>query len=86
MWHLVKISLQGFLIYVQISLQGFPIYVDFYLLPLGEYDVVLGAQWLSTLGPIVWDFSKLQMKFFLQDKEVALQGLTIPEDKVVDLS
>lgn len=33
-------------------LQGNSILVDFYLLPLERFDVVLGAQWLSTLGPI----------------------------------
>ncbi|KAA8544487.1 hypothetical protein F0562_022473 [Nyssa sinensis] len=27
------------------------------------YDIVLGTQWLCTLGPILWDFAKLQMKF-----------------------
>lgn len=48
--------------------------------------MVLEAQWLSTLEPIVWDFSKLQMKFFLEDKEVALQWLTIADDKVFDVS
>lgn len=71
---------------VQLNLQGFHIYIDFYLLPLRGYDVVLEAQWLSTLEPIVWDFSKLQMKFFLEDKEVALQWLTIADDKVFDVS
>ncbi|KAL4181193.1 hypothetical protein AMTRI_Chr12g270040 [Amborella trichopoda] len=33
------------------------------LQPVLRYDVVLGAQWLCTLGPIVWHFSKLQMRF-----------------------
>eukprot|EP00268_Persea_americana_P002744 TRINITY_DN10847_c0_g2_i3.p1 TRINITY_DN10847_c0_g2~~TRINITY_DN10847_c0_g2_i3.p1 ORF type:complete len:146 (+),score=23.58 TRINITY_DN10847_c0_g2_i3:612-1049(+) len=50
---------------IQLNVQGVPIYVDFYLLPLDGYDVVLGTQWLCTLGPIVWDFSKLQMKFHI---------------------
>ncbi|KAL4193184.1 hypothetical protein AMTRI_Chr06g175660 [Amborella trichopoda] len=57
------------------------------LQPVLGYDVVLGAQWLCTLEPIVWDFSKLQMRFHMRfhvnDKEVALQGLSVPENKVV---
>ncbi|KAL4204514.1 hypothetical protein AMTRI_Chr01g132400 [Amborella trichopoda] len=31
--------------------------------------------WLSTLGSITWDFSKLRMAFTLNGKEVSLQGL-----------
>ena len=30
--------------------------VDLYVLQLEEYDLVLGCQWLQTLGPILWDF------------------------------
>ncbi|WVZ48949.1 LOW QUALITY PROTEIN: hypothetical protein U9M48_000334 [Paspalum notatum var. saurae] len=30
---------------------------DFYALPLGTYDVVLGVNWLGSLGPILWDFN-----------------------------
>lgn len=43
----------------------------------------MGAQWLYTLGPIIWDFSKLQMKFNLDGREVPLQGVSSPDDKVV---
>lgn len=45
------------------SQQGVPITVDLYPRPLEGCDAVLGDQWLRTLGPIVWDFSKLHMKF-----------------------
>ncbi|KAJ0037957.1 hypothetical protein Pint_22538 [Pistacia integerrima] len=34
-------------------LQGIPITLDLYLLSLKGYDVVLGAQRLSMLGPIM---------------------------------
>lgn len=30
-------------------------HVDCYSLPLNGFDLVLGVQWLETLGPIVWD-------------------------------
>ena len=32
-------------------------------LPLAGYDIVLGTQWLATLGPILWDFGALTMSF-----------------------
>lgn len=56
-------------------IQGVPIIVDLYLLPLKGCDAVLGAQWLRTLGPIVWDFSKLQMAFNVGGQDVVLKGV-----------
>lgn len=64
-------------------LQGFPIMIDFYLLPLEGYDAVLGTQWLSTLGPIAWDFSKIKMSFSTMGNELNLQGMKTPEYKVM---
>ncbi|KAA8531825.1 hypothetical protein F0562_006458 [Nyssa sinensis] len=52
----------------------------------GEQLESPGAQWLCTLGPILWDFSKLQMKFNANNKEVTLQGLSILDNKVVNLN
>ena len=45
------------------------------VLPLRDCDVVLGTQWLYTLGPIQWDFKKLTMEFNLGGKEILLTGL-----------
>lgn len=60
---------------VKLLLQGiFPIVVDFYILPLEGYDIVLGTQWLRTLGQIKWDFAKLQMSFRIANKEIILRG------------
>lgn len=39
-------------------------HVDCYALQLEGFDVVLGVQWLRTLGPIVWDFDHLTMSFW----------------------
>lgn len=33
------------------------------LIPLGSCDMVLGIQWLSTLGTVNWNFKKLLMEF-----------------------
>ncbi|KAH7571678.1 hypothetical protein JRO89_XS04G0116300 [Xanthoceras sorbifolium] len=48
-----------------------------------RYEIVLGTQWLRTLGPILWDFAKLQMKFKVADAEVILQGESCPADQIV---
>nr|GEV00916.1 hypothetical protein [Tanacetum cinerariifolium] len=48
--------------------------VDTMLLPLGGCDIVLGVQWLSTLGDIKMNFQKLRMEFKYQGRKVALRG------------
>nr|GEZ08286.1 hypothetical protein [Tanacetum cinerariifolium] len=48
--------------------------VDAMLLPLGGCDMVLGVQWLSTLGVIKMNFQELKMKFKYQGRKVALRG------------
>jgi hypothetical protein len=37
--------------------------IDLYVLPLDDFNIVLGVQWLHTLGPIVWYFGALAMSF-----------------------
>jgi hypothetical protein len=41
--------------------------IDLYVLPLDDFNIVLGVQWLHTLGPIVWPivwyFGALAMSF-----------------------
>ena len=36
---------------------------DMMLLPLGCCDLVLGIEWLVTLGDMTWNFNKLTMEF-----------------------
>ncbi|KAJ0087137.1 hypothetical protein Patl1_09529 [Pistacia atlantica] len=67
---------------VQVILQDIPLTIDLYLLHLEGYDVVLGTQWLQTLGPITWDFSKMRMRFRYEGREVILQGELLPENKL----
>ncbi|XP_019414608.1 PREDICTED: uncharacterized protein LOC109326374 [Lupinus angustifolius] len=49
---------------------------DVMLLPLGCCDVVLGIEWLITLGDITWNFNKLTMEFCLQGRRHVLRGAT----------
>ncbi|XP_026399723.1 uncharacterized protein LOC113295606 [Papaver somniferum] len=78
-----KLISSGNCFQTNLSLQRVLMLVDFYVLPLEGCDVVLGNQWLSTLGPIVYDFSKLHMRITVDGKEVLLQGLSVPENVVV---
>uniref|UniRef100_A0A2N9H4N4 Chromo domain-containing protein n=1 Tax=Fagus sylvatica TaxID=28930 RepID=A0A2N9H4N4_FAGSY len=60
---------------VKFKMQGLHLKLTFNLLELGGYGIVLGTQWLSTLGMINWDFKNLMMGFMHEGNKVWLQGL-----------
>ncbi|XP_070681796.1 uncharacterized protein [Malus domestica] len=59
---------------IKLHIQQYEYISNFYVLQLGGCDVVLGAQWLRTLGPILWDFDKLKMEFTLGKKHYCLSS------------
>jgi len=59
---------------VPISIQDIEFTVDLYVLPIVEANVVLGVQWLKTLGHILTDYNSLCMQFFYQNRLVQLKG------------
>ncbi|XP_014491240.1 uncharacterized protein LOC106753853 [Vigna radiata var. radiata] len=59
---------------VLLSIQGHIFTVDFHVLPISGADVVLGIQWLKTLGPIVTDYSQLTMRFDREGHTVELSA------------
>ncbi|GJT17849.1 reverse transcriptase [Tanacetum coccineum] len=56
------------------SIQGQNYSCDAMLLPLGGCEMVLGVQWLSTLGDINRNFRNLTMEFKLMGKRIMLRG------------
>ncbi|XP_066344504.1 uncharacterized protein [Miscanthus floridulus] len=44
--------------------------IDLFVMPLAGFDVVLGTQWLATLGPVVWDFAAPSMALQLNRRIV----------------
>jgi hypothetical protein len=42
---------------------------------MGGVDVVLGVQWLQSLGTMAFNFQELFMKFSLEGKEIELRGI-----------
>lgn len=55
-------------------LQGHTYATDVMVIPLGGCDMVLGVQWLATLGNIQWNFKDLTMMFEQGRKKVMLRG------------
>lgn len=74
------LSCQGHCKVVYILLQGCSFNTSLYLLPLGGCDMVLRVNWLRFLGPILWDFTGLTMRFTYHNQDVQLQRLTISPD------
>jgi hypothetical protein len=52
-------------------------------IPMGGVDVVLGIQWLQSLGTMAFNFQELFMKFSLEGKEIELRGITGKLGKVI---
>ena len=59
---------------VSVHIQAHTFLVDFHVLPICGADVVLGVQWLKSLGPILTDYTTLTMKFISNDKLIELKG------------
>ncbi|KAH7525299.1 hypothetical protein FEM48_Zijuj06G0210200 [Ziziphus jujuba var. spinosa] len=58
-----------------LTVQNCPVQSNFYVLPVAACPIVLGVQWLETLGPIETDYRQLTMKFKLGDRLYQLQGI-----------
>ena len=49
---------------------------------MGCSDLVLGIEWLITLGDILWNFDKLTMEFTVQGRRHVLRGSVGPKIKL----
>ena len=56
------------------KMQGQDFEKDVLILPVGGCEVVLGMQWLSTIGDVKWNFAELKMEFVHRGNKVALRG------------
>lgn len=59
---------------VSIVMQGHSFSMDLFVLGLRGADVVLGAQWLKRLGPVLMNYNSLTMTFFHNNTCVELKG------------
>jgi hypothetical protein len=54
-----------------------------FAIDMGSCDIVLGADWLRTLGPILMDFKELTMQFDQEGHQYKFQGITVGSPKVI---
>lgn len=59
---------------VLVCIQNNTFTLDLYILPISGANVILGVQWLKTLGLVLTNYSTLSMQFFHQDQLVELRG------------
>ncbi|KAL5555249.1 hypothetical protein UlMin_037485 [Ulmus minor] len=58
-----------------LTIQGYSVTADYYILPVVACQLVLGVQWLKTLGPIEMDYQQLTMNFNVEGTTHTFQGL-----------
>jgi hypothetical protein len=67
---------------VLLKMQSCKVLANLFLLTLGGCDVVLGVDWLRSLGTIQWNFADLSMSFFVDGEKLFLQGLRLPKEAI----
>ena len=60
---------------IKITMGEYVLNIPMLSIPMGGVDVVLGVQWLKSLGTISFNFSRTFLEFFLEGKEVELWGI-----------
>jgi hypothetical protein len=60
---------------------------DVYVMDLPDTNIILGVQWLSTLGPITTNYKTMEMSFTKESgRKVVLRGMTGNSTKVVTVN
>jgi hypothetical protein len=54
-----------------------------FVIDMGGCDIVLGADWLRTLGPILMDFKDLTMQFDQEGHQYKFQGITVGSPEII---
>ncbi|KAJ1430288.1 Aspartic peptidase domain superfamily [Sesbania bispinosa] len=68
------LTVKGWIRELEVQIQGHFLKLPVYLLPVSGADLVLGAEWLATLGPYISDYSTLTVKFYLDNHFITLHG------------
>ncbi|KAF7815055.1 Retrotransposable element Tf2 [Senna tora] len=59
---------------LRVELQGTVLEQDFYLFDLGEVDLILGMEWLESLGEVRVNWKQLTMKYKEGEEVICLKG------------
>jgi hypothetical protein len=68
---------------INLTMGEYVMNIPMIFIPMGGVDVVLGIQWLQSLGIVDFNFQELFMKFSLVGKEIELRCITGKPGKVI---
>lgn len=69
-----KVKTRGKCQKLQWTCEGHQFATDFMVLLVKGYDVILGVQWLTALGPVMWDFQHMTMQFKHSEQWITLHS------------
>jgi len=68
---------------LSITMGGYKICDDFYVVGIGETNVVLGVQWLHSIGGHYQNYQTMEFKFQSEGKEITIRGISNGAPRVV---
>jgi hypothetical protein len=68
---------------VRLQIGDYHLKSHIFSIDIGGCDIVLGADWLRTVGPILMDFKELTMQFDQEGHQYKFQGITIGPPEII---
>jgi hypothetical protein len=68
---------------VKLQMGEYHLKTHMFSIEMGGCDVVLGEEWLCTLGPITMDFKDLYMRFTKEGHKHTLKGITSGSPEII---
>jgi len=69
-----RLETEGYIRNISVNMQGAQIDLLVFLLPVSRADLIIGTNWLSTVGPHIHDYKDLNIQFHYKGQKVTLQG------------
>jgi hypothetical protein len=68
---------------VRLQIGDYHLKSHMFYIDMGDCDIVLGVEWLKTLGPILMDFKELTMQFDQEGQQYKFQGIIVSSPKII---
>lgn len=70
---------------ITLTMDSHEFLVDLFVLPISGTEMVLGVQWLQSLGPVLTDCSQRTLKFVQNGKLIEISATPKPHPKEASL-